>query len=453
MEENLITFKIKYTVEEDEKSSILSMIKNYNNILRYTYNRVQEGILSTKELTKEQSKLKNIILDSHFKNSAIYEAKALKEKKLIFGGKKLFLDRCQNKISKEEFQIKKLFPLCSIGETLQKGNRKFNILTDSQILFKPNRDIHICLNLESVGKKRAQELQKLIILQNNCVLPITYKLDLDYIYIIFDYSKLKENNYKIKQNRVLALDLNPNYIGLSVVDWLAENKYNIVYSEVISNKPLNDYEKSLQVNNSDEKKTYITNKRDYEIIQIAYRIAKLCKHYKCEICSIEDLNIKSKDLDKGKRLNRLVNNQWNRNKFTNILSKLIKSSSTKLIKVKANYSSFIGNLVYREERLPDMVLASIELSRRAYEFNLQYIKKTKIPEKNIILPKIELVRDKVSKSLEELKIESQFEDLEELYLGIKKSKQKYRFLLEEIESARVFSKFYKKRYGIFYTFV
>ena len=453
MGESLITFKIRYSVEEDEKTTILDMIKNYNCILRYTYNRVQEGIKTTKELTEEQSKLKNIILDSHFKNSAIFESKTLKEKKVIFGGKKLFLDRCQNKVSKEEFQIKKLLPLCSIGESLQHGNRKFTILTDSQILFKPSKDIHICLNLESVGKKRVQELQKLIILQNSCILPITYKLDLEYIYITFDYSKIKENNYKVRQNRVLALDLNPNYIGLSVVDWFEGNKYNVVYSEVISNKPLNDYENILRVKSSDKKKTYIKNKRDYEIIQIGYRIAKLCKHFRCELCSIEDLDIKTKDLEKGKNLNRLVNNQWNRDKFTNILEKLINSSSTKLLRVKANYSSFIGNLVYRGERLPDMVLASIELSRRAYEFNLQYIKKTKAPEKDIILPKIEMVKDKISKSLEELKIGSHFEDLVGLYKELKKSKQKYRFLLEDLGAERVFSKFYKKRYEIFYTFV
>ena len=49
----------------------------------------------------------------------------------------------------------------------------------------------------------------------------------------------------------------------------------------------------------------------------------------------------------------------------------------RVLTVQANYSSFIGNFLYRDLELPDMVLASIELGRRGYEFSLQYIKKVK----------------------------------------------------------------------------
>ena len=75
--------------------------------------------------------MNNIFIDSHFKNSAIFDSKALikrnGENKIIFGGKKLFLERANGKISKEEYEIQKLIPLCSIGESPQKGNRKFQI--------------------------------------------------------------------------------------------------------------------------------------------------------------------------------------------------------------------------------------------------------------------------------------------------------------------------------------
>ena len=40
----------------------------------------------------------------------------------------------------------------------------------------------------------------------------------------------------------------------------------------------------------------------------------------------------------------------------------------KLLQVVPEYSLFIGNFLYRSLNLPDMILASIELSRRAYEF-------------------------------------------------------------------------------------
>ena len=44
---------------------------------------------------------------------------------------------------------------------------------------------------------------------------------------------------------------------------------------------------------------------------------------------------------------------------------------------KPNYSSFVGNFLFRDLNLPDMTLSSIEIGRRCYEFKTQYIDKTK----------------------------------------------------------------------------
>ena len=191
MKSNIITLKIKYQEETGDLTSIFSYIQNYNNVLRFTYNRVQEGIISTKELTKLQNNLNNIFIDSHFKNSAIYEAKSYQDSKLIFGGKKLFLDRLKNKITKEEFKLKKLLPLCSIGESNQKANRKFKIIDENTIIFKPNKDLHIKLNLINQGKNYKKILNKLKELQETKQIAITYKLSLDNIFFIFRLFYLK----------------------------------------------------------------------------------------------------------------------------------------------------------------------------------------------------------------------------------------------------------------------
>lgn len=181
---NNVTLKIKYYVNDEEQETILSFLRQYNSLLHFTYNRLKENPkLTTKEITSLQKQMNNLdSMDQYFKTGATYDAKAIyqlnKEKKVIFGGKKLFLDRCKNKISKEEFQLKRLRPLQIIGASFDKGNCKFQIITDSQVLFKPNRNTHIYLNLNSVGKKNSKLLNKLIELQNNRVLPITYKLDL-----------------------------------------------------------------------------------------------------------------------------------------------------------------------------------------------------------------------------------------------------------------------------------
>lgn len=456
MKNHEVTLKIKYTVATDDFNVILKYIKEYNSVLRFTYNRLTEGVKSTKDLTAEQHKMLNVFTQSHLFNSAQYNAKDIyqlnKDKKVIFGGKKLFLDRVNNKISKEEFQLKKLMPLYSVGEAIQKGNRLFKIIDENNILFKPCRDVKINLKLNSIGNNYKKKLKQLIKLQDSKQISISYKLDSEYVYIIFDNSRIESNFYKTKKNRVIAVDLNPNYLGYSIVDWKDENEYQIIDKGVFDISAINEKENNLKCSSSNKRKLYIKNKRDYELIKIARKLFDLAKHYKCEIFAIEELDIRTKDLNKGKRLNKLINNQWNRNKFISVLKKLVNSSSTVLINVKPEYSSILGNLIYREEHLPDMILSSIEIGRRGIEFQNQYLLNIKECKKNIIQPDFELVKERISKSLEELNVQSQFQNLKEVYSILKKSKVKYRFLLEHSNISRVFRKNYKKSYVKLYSF-
>ena len=456
MKNHEVTLKIKYTVATDDFNVILKYIKDYNSVLRFTYNRLTEGVKSTKDLTAEQHKMLNVFTQSHLFNSAQYNAKDIyqlnKDKKVIFGGKKLFLDRVNNKISKEEFQLKKLMPLYSVGEAIQKGNRLFKIIDENNILFKPCRDVKINLKLNSIGNNYKKKLKQLIKLQDSKQISISYKLDSEYVYIIFDNSRIESNFYKTKKNRVITVDLNPNYLGYSIVDWKDENEYQIIDKGVFDISAINEKENNLKCSSSNKRKLYIKNKRDYELIKIARKLFDLAKHYKCEIFAIEELDIRTKDLNKGKRLNKLINNQWNRNKFISVLKKLVNSSSTVLINVKPEYSSILGNLIYREEHLPDMILSSIEIGRRGIEFQNQYLLNIKECKKNIIQPDFELVKERISKSLEELNVQSQFQNLKEVYSILKKSKVKYRFLLEHSNISRVFRKNYKKSYVKLYSF-
>ena len=79
-----------------------------------------------------------------------------------------------------------------------------------------------------------------------------------------------------------------------------------------------------------------------------------------------------------------------------------------------------------------MVLSSIEISRRCYEFNLQYLKKIKDKTKNVIFPTItESLSDKVKHSLEEVKCFVDFVDWKQICSELKKSKIRYRFPLDE----------------------
>ena len=108
---------------------------------------------------------------------------------------------------------------------------------------------------------------------------------------------------------------------------------------------------------------------------------------------------------------------------------------------KPNYSSFVGNFLFRDLNLPDMTLASIEIGRRCYEFKSQYIDK-KYKKKNIILPDINDFNDRYVKSLEEFNIPGEIKDLVKIYYFLKNAKSRYRVSLDDLnhlEFSRCFS--------------
>jgi hypothetical protein len=444
-----------YSLEKDE---ILNYIKNYNNVLRFTYNRVCENEkISTKNLTLLQKKMNNIFVDSHFLNSAQFEAKQLSENKnIIFGSKKLYFERLNNKISKDNYKLAKLLPLASIGEACKKSNRKFSIIDEKTILFKPDRNNHFELKLPKLRKNLKRDLFKLLELQENCKIPITYKLDIENIYISFENNNIQQNDVFNKvQDRVFSIDMNPNYIGWSVVDWETSDNYKIIDSGVISIKNLNDYDNSLKgkgLDSSSKERNYVANKRKFEVVDSANFLIKKAIHYKCELFSIEKLNIKSSNKEKGKRFNKLCNNQWNRNILINQLRKKCDLSKIKLLEIEASYSSFQGNLVFREKRLPDMILSSVEIGRRGFEFYHQYIKKDKEIKKNIIFNDSQNTKVKVIQSLEELGCFESFDNLKNLYYKLKTLKLKYRVPLEGVVPKSVFSKKHIKSMTVLYSY-
>ena len=189
----------------DEDSLVIqNHINNYNNVLRFTYNRkVDNPSITDVELNVLQKSMNNIFLGCWFLSSARIEVKemlkAIDELNkinddehqvdktcIIFGSKKLFIDRCKGLISREDFNINRQHALYSVGEHNQKGNRYFRIISDKEVVFQPNNKTHIKLSINNLSKKYKSYINKLVELQNNELIPITYKLDTKYIYITFN---------------------------------------------------------------------------------------------------------------------------------------------------------------------------------------------------------------------------------------------------------------------------
>ena len=445
----MITLKIKYTTTEDGLNLIEEYRKQYSSVLHYAYNRRYEGV-SEKNIEHQINLLNNIpLIKSYLKRCVVKNATQLikdgDNKQLIFGGNKNFIDRCKGKINKDEFLNKRLSKLFIIGEANQYGNRMMVINEDIEsFTFKPTIKDKITLSIDGRYKRYKKILNKLYHLQNDKQISITYQLDNEYIYLTYDETLLNQFvDYKPIKNRIFSIDLNPNYVGWSVVDWKNSKEFDVVKSGVISIKDINDIDFGLNGKNSESKERfYINNKRIFETYEISKLLVNTAIYYKCEVFGVEELNTKSKDNDKGKHFNKLVNNVWNRNKLVNNIKKRCNVYSIRVMLVKPNYSSFVGNFLFRDLNLPDMTLASIEIGRRCYEFKTQYIDKTKDKRKNIILPDVNDFHDRYVKSLEEFNIPGEIKDLVKIYNFLKKSKSRYRLSLDELnhlEFSRCFS--------------
>ena len=192
----------------------------------------------------------------------------------------------------------------------------------------------------------------------NKQLTLSVSLNNDFIWLTFDESLLniQEKFKDLKSNRVLGIDLNPNYIGLSILEFNKNNEFKVLHKQVFDLSNLNITSKKSSVDKSSK---YLTSKRKFELIQICYEINKLMNTWKCSKLILEDLNIKPNNKGSGRTFNRLCNNVWNRNLVVNKLKILSVIYSYELVEINPVYSSFIGNILYGSENCPDMIASSI----------------------------------------------------------------------------------------------
>ena len=425
----MITLKLKYRFKDEQDMSLIhDYQRQYSSCLHFLYNRISDNLsITEKELRLLYNNVNNCsLINKWLFQCAIKEAKQIYNShgiKVIFGGKANYFKRNKLAITKEEYKAKRISPVYSIGEASNKGNRFFRLKEGNVLTFQPNRLQHIDLELVGLRKHRQTIISKLTELANQKKVTITYKLSSEYVWISYD-EKLVTNieTPKIK-NRVFAIDMNPNYIGWSIVDWKSSSNFRIVKEGVISIKELNDYDNKQKINST--KRKHISNIRHHAILEICKNLVDTAAYYRCDKFVLEDLKLKTNG--SYSKFNRLTRNQWCRDLLENNITKRCNIYNITIIKVKPEYSSFVGNFLFRHvTNMHDMVLASIEIGRRGYEFSSQYIDKTKNKKKNIVLPNIYDFDDLYTKSLEEFSIEEKPDNLLSLYSYIKNAKMTYR---------------------------
>ena len=422
------------------KINLTKELKEFNSIVHYSFNRFQESLKEKEVRSKVNELFKN---NCWFNQCAIKVGQQLfkkhKDKHIIFGGKKLLINYLKKLITKDEYQSKKLLPINIQGEAFKKGNRLFNFdLVNSKIELKLSKKNHQLIEFYKPNRNQFRVLSKIQELVDNKQLTLTVLLNNEYIWLSFDelLLNIQEKFQKLKENRVLGIDLNPNYIGLSVLEFNKNDEFKVIHKQIFDLSALNVTSKK---SSSDRTSKYLIDKRKFELIQVCYEINSLINYWKCSKLVLEDLNIKSSNKGSEKTFNRLCNNVWNRNLIVNKLKMLSVIYGYELVEVNPVYSSFIGNLLYGNENCPDMIASSIEIARRGYK---KYSKGWFYPIFNI-----DNLNEQWKQTL------SGIEDWKSAFNQIKKSKLKYRFQLNEFISNAVFSKIYKQKKIKLYCFI
>lgn len=416
----MISFKLPYKTEDiNDKQVILDYQKQYSKVLRSVYNRKKEDI-SDKDI-RSYMKTLSYSVNCWLVESALYEAKALLKinENVIFGSKKQFIRRCKGLISNEEFKTSRISKFYSVGQANQYGNRFFdlNIIDNNQVIFKPNRNTKIKLNLPNLKPNIKKDLHKLELLSKSKQVAFTIKLDQNHIYFNFEEFK-SETIITNQKERFLSLDLNPNHIGLSITEY-KEDKYSIIHTQ--------EFDLTELIKSSSQ------DKIKYETLEISKTIINILNHYKCKYLFLEDLNMISKNHNKGKSLNKLINNSWFRNLLSNNLNKRCNILGIKCYKINAAYSSYIGNI---QHNYSDPINASIEVGRRGYEVIILKNKDRFYPEVSI--------KDSLLHQWKETDIDRYLSSWKDLCLYIKNSKLRYRVPICDVEKHH---KVYRQEYN------
>ena len=415
----MITLRIKYSSSAEFQDLLKEYRREQSCLVRSAYNMFAEG--SADNQVRAYLRTLNFErMDSWFIESSICDARSMHKmiledqeegkslRKIIFGGKYNLKQYLKKKITKEEFKNNRLRPLRVIGEANEKGNRKFALNTESnEIIFKDkNRTVKHTLSFQPQLRDRLEQLQYIQDQARSKKKPLTVSVDKKYIYLTFE-PKQKEQRPQIT-DRVLAIDMNPNSIGWSVVDVLDKDNIKPVEAGVIDLKALNKQK---------------TNKKHFETYEISKFLVNKAIHLQCSKFAIEDLSIKSEDHEKGKVFNKTVNNDWIRTKLTNSLKKRCFIAQIKFIEVNPAYTSVIGGVLYPS--YPDPISPTFEIARRA---NFKYQKDMFYPR----IPSKETLNELWKQTLEKSS-----DGWKELSEWLKNTKYRYRVPLEDF-SLRVF---------------
>jgi hypothetical protein len=297
-------------------------------------------------------------------------------------------------VLQRKYQAQRVLPIYSVGEAPQKSNRKFEFDFENQnLLFKPDKKTHFKIEFH-VSKNQQIVLNQL---QSRIgELPISVRVSESFVWITYDEEKLAGYDFKKNalkkdaqklaktdkdgrkalfqqyladqksrklatkiENRSLAVDLNPEYIGFSVVETQAEGSPKVLHKGVLDCSNLNT---RMGLSSTDPEQVAQNHKRRFELCELWKYLFRLATHYKVAMFVSEELEFKPEnDNTSSTEANRKTKNLWHRELTRNLIQKYCNTLGIENVSVIAAYSSFVGNIQHADF---DPISASLEIARR-----------------------------------------------------------------------------------------
>lgn len=410
-------FKERFELTDIEFRSLKSEVETRFKIEKTRLGKVQSDIDDiNEELKSETNSRKRYKL----LNKLAYRTRLLNSSP-VFGSRSVLrsLTKEHNKTNpdigrieklKTEYMKNRVLPFYVMGEANQSSNRFFDLkhINEGYCIYKPNKQTKCRIDFNVIRSK----MDELVRLAQGAVLKtisISVKLSTNYIWLSFDEEKLngfgldeqgrrlavseikskrhpKEIEFELikscyksfydeqrirklsgkNPNRVIAIDMNPDNIGCSIIEKTNEGgSYKIIKVWCYD---FSHYFKKTGLKSSDEKQKHLNNKRKHELTVAVKQIFAIASHYACSQFVIEELNIKNGVNDAFTReANRKNKNLWSRDLLVQLIASRCNETGIQLVEVNPCFTSFIGNI---QHTYGDSCSASVEIARRgAFKYN------------------------------------------------------------------------------------
>ena len=453
----MITLKFAYKIIFGDKELLEKLRKQFTSLVHIFYNLFVDNPKITSHDANEHIKgynnielMDSILIRYAYKKAyEIYKRHNVDNKgepaghKLVFGERKNLIKTSKHTLSKKEFKKLRLMPLYLVGDAKRFGNRRVRIKDKRTLEFVVKGKVVFVFK---VFDKRCNILNQLKKKQDAKQIPITYTIGDDYISITYNQKILTvPKNHNLLANRIMSMDLNPDYIGITIFD-VDQNSHirNILKAYVMEWSTITEVQKELNQSSNSEGNIYLTNKRKHEIQEIAKHISDLSVFYKCKYIAVEDLDFDSNC--KGFR-----NSKWNRNLVFQSLFKHSVENGVTILRVNPAYTSIIGNIVCRHN-IPDMCRSAYEIGYRAVKglqngnFDEDWV------DTNEYLHSLDKVKNFIIKSLEECgnkdkEIEevNTFDNYRQISIFINENHIQYRVSIDECHDNETVYRFKNKK--------